>query len=194
MGFARQVRGYVAGAMLLVGAAVLLGACGSSSPSVAASISPASSVTSGATPPSASSGASGHATSLTVITRAQAGAALGQSVTAPALGHGTVEGGQAAVFYGPNAPSGASANVPVYDSVRVVLVTGPKAVKYFDDYRAKVKAQGRAIAGLGDRAYWDGYASLSVLKGDEYLRVAVIGAKNVLRAEEKLAADALPRM
>ena len=69
---------------------------------------------------------------------------------------------------------------------------GPKALKYFDDYRSKVKAQ--TIAGLGDKAYWDGYASLSVLKGDEYLRIAVIGVKNVLGAEEKLAADALPRM
>jgi hypothetical protein len=103
-----------------------------------------------------------------------------------------VEGGLAAVFYGPNAPADANADVPVTDSVRVVLVTGPKALRYFDDYRSTVKAQ--AIAGLGDKAYWDGYASLSVLKGDEYLRVAVIGVKNVLGAEEKLAAAALPRM
>ena len=98
----------------------------------------------------------------------------------------------AAVFYGPNAPAGASADVPVNDSVRVVLVTGPHALKYFNDYRSKVKAQ--AIAGLGDKAYYDGYASLSVLKGDEYLRVAVIGVKSVLGAEKKLAPDALPRM
>ena len=49
-----------------------------------------------------------------------------------------------------------------------MLVTGPNALKYFNDYRSKVKAQ--PIAGLGDQAYYDGYASLSVLKGDEYLR------------------------
>lgn len=98
----------------------------------------------------------------------------------------------AAVFYGPHAPAGANADVPVTDSVRVVLVSGSKALKYFNDYRSKVKAQ--AIAGLGDKAYWDGYASLSVLKGDEYVRIAVIGVKNVLGAEEKLAAAALLRM
>jgi hypothetical protein len=178
--------------MLLMGAVVVLLACGSSSPGAATSISHSPSVASSAASSGAGSGSTALATSLTVITRAQAGAALGQPVTAPALGHATVEGGQAAVFYGPNAPSGASANVPVYDSVRVVLVSGPKAVNYFDDYRSKVKAQ--TIAGLGDRAYWDGYASLSVLEGDEYLRVAVIGVRNVLAAEEKLARDALPRM
>jgi hypothetical protein len=33
-----------------------------------------------------------------------------------------------------------------------------------------------------------------VLKGDEYLRVAVIGVKSVLQAEERLAAAAVPRM
>lgn len=110
----------------------------------------------------------------------------------PVEGRATVEGGIAAVFYGPDAPAGANPDVPVTDSVRVVLVTGPKALKYFNDYRSKVSAQ--PIAGLGDKAYYDGYASLSVLKGDEYLRVAVIGVKSVLQAEERLAAGAVPRM
>jgi hypothetical protein len=36
-------------------------------------------------------------------------------------------------------------------------------VKYFKDYRRKVAA--RTITGLGDQAYYDGYASISVLKG-----------------------------
>ena len=62
---------------------------------------------------------------------------MGQTVKPPVLGHATVEGGLAAVFYGPNAPANASADVPVNDSVRVVLVTGPKALKYFDDYAAR---------------------------------------------------------
>lgn len=48
--------------MLLVGAVVLLAACGSSSPSVATSISPWPSVASGAISQSASSGPSGQAT------------------------------------------------------------------------------------------------------------------------------------
>lgn len=177
----------------------LLAACGSSSPtsggsatSVAASTTPSTAVAGSSTPVASGSPKSAVETSRTVVTRAQAGAALGQTVTPAVLGHATVEGGVAAVFYGPNAPAGASADVPVNDSVRVVLVTGTNALKYFDDYRSKVKAQ--ALAGLGDKAYWDGYASLSVLKGDEYLRIAVIGAKSTLSAEKELAVAALPRM
>ncbi len=181
-----------AAAALIVLAALLLAACGSSSATSEATTSSPSAGTSSSTPAASSSPLPATATSLTVITRSEAGAALGQTVKPPVLGHATVEGGLAAVFYGPNAPANASADVPVNDSVRVVLVTGPKALKYFDDYRSKVKAQ--AITGLGDKAYWDGFASLSVLKGDEYVRIAVIGVKNVLGAEEKLAADALPRM
>jgi hypothetical protein len=75
--------------------------------------------------------------------------------------------------------------------VRVVLVIGPDARKWFDNYRGKVHAQ--TIAGLGDQAFYDGYASISVLKGDAYLRIAV-GIANNLKPEEALARDALPRM
>ena len=106
-------------------------------------------------------------------------------------GHATVEGGIACVFYGPNVPAGTSPDVPVGDSVRVVLVTGRNAKKFFDNYRTKVHAQ--PISGLGDKAYYDGYASISVLKGDAYVRIAV-GVANNLSAEKALAADALPRM
>ncbi len=174
-------------------AACAFAACGSGSSSAGGtSTTPAPSGSGGATPTASSSPTKALATSMTVVTRAEAGAALGQTVKPPVLGHATVEGGVAAVFYGPHAPSGASADVPVNDSVRVVLVTGPDALKFFQDYRGKVKAQ--AIGGLGDKAYWDGYASLSVLEGDEYLRIAVIGVKNVLGAEKRLATDALPRM
>ena len=102
-----------------------------------------------------------------------------------------MEGGIACVFDGPDAPAGANPDVPVPDSVRVVLVTGPKALRYFNDYRRQVAAQ--VISGLGDKAYYDGYASLSVLKGDAYIRIAVVEGNN-LAAERKLAADALPNM
>jgi len=113
-------------------------------------------------------------------------------VKAPARGHATVEGGTACVFYGPSAPAGANPDVPVSDTVRVVLVVGKNAKPFFNDYRTKVQAQ--AIAGLGNQAYYDGYASLSVLKGTAYVRIAVIGEPDVLAAEKKLAADAVPRM
>ena len=52
------------------------------------------------------------------------------------------------------------------------------------------------VTGYGDQAYYDGYASLSVLKGDYYLRVAVApaGAPPSLAAEKQLAAAILPRL
>ena len=130
-------------------------------------------------------------TSCNVITEAEASTALGQQVKSPIRGKAYVEGGIACVFYGPHVPPGVSPDVPVGDTVRVVLVTGPNAKKWFDDYRGKVNA--KLISGLGDEAYYDGYASISVLKGDAYLRIAV-GIANNLAAEEALAKDALPRM
>ena len=199
MGVAYSVRRSVAGAALVVAAMLVVAACGSSAKATTAgsSGSPASAgsrapATGGSSAPAATGPASATATSRTVITRSEAGAALGQAVKPPVEGRATVEGGIAAVFYGPDAPVGANPDVPVADSVRVVLVTGPNALKYFNNYRSKVAAL--PIAGLGDKAYYDGYASLSVLKGDEYLRVAVIGVKHVLQAEERLAAGAVPRM
>jgi lipopolysaccharide export system protein LptA len=129
--------------------------------------------------------------SCNVITTAQASAALGQPVKPPRRGKATVEGGVACVFYGPDAPPGVSPDIPIADTVRVVLVTGPNARKWFEGYRRKVKAQ--PISGLGDQAYYDGYASISVLKGDEYVRIAV-GTANNLGPEKTLARDAVARM
>ncbi len=172
-------------------APALIAACGSPAP--ATSSSPAAAPS---TPPAATSAASapadGKPTSCSVVTAAEASAALGgQKVTGPHIGHAAVEGGTACVWYGPQVPPSASPDIPYGDTVRVVLVTGPKAKKYYDDYRSKVQAQ--AIAGLGDAAFYDGYASISVLKGDAYLRIAV-GVINPLGREKTLAADALPRM
>jgi hypothetical protein len=48
---------------------------------------------------------------------------------------------------------------------------GPRLRLLRNDYRSKVKAQ--PISGFGGQAYYDGYASPSVLKGDSYLRIAV---------------------
>jgi lipopolysaccharide export system protein LptA len=130
--------------------------------------------------------------SCTAITQSEAGAALGQAARVPVRGKATVEGGIACVFYGPAVPAGADPDVPVPGSVRVVLVRGAQARSFFADYRGKVHAV--AVPGLGDQAYYDGYASLSVLKGEAYIRIAVIGVRNVLDVEKMLAADALPRM
>ncbi len=175
-------------------AGVLAVACGSGTSASSAPSSPAMSpatTASASTPLTAPAQVAGKATSsCDVINRAEAGAALGQAVQPPVKGHAFVEGGVACVFDGPNA-IGDDPDIPYADTVRVVLVTGPKAKAYFYDYRGKVSAQ--QIAGLGDAAYYDGFASISVLKGDAYVRIAV-GIANNLSAEKTLAVAALARM
>jgi hypothetical protein len=166
---------------------VSLAACSSSgTPAASSSTTPA--LSQSATPAATSSAA---ASSCSVVTEAQASAALGQPVTGPFIGKATVESGRACVYYGPDVPAGTSPNIAVADSVRVVLVTGPDAKKFFDNYKGKVHAV--PIHGLGDQAFYDGYASISVLKGDEYVRIAV-GVANNLAVEKTLAADALSKM
>jgi hypothetical protein len=190
-----RIKGYsaVIAAVLAVPVAVMLAACSSSSTStLKAPVHAASSAS--PVPVSSTTGPStttAKPNSCNVITQAEAAAALGQQVKAPIRGKAYVEGGVACVFYGPQVPPDTSPDVPVGDSVRVVLVTGPHAKKWFDDYRGKVNA--KPIPGLGDEAYYDGYASISVLKGDAYVRIAV-GIANNLGPEETLARDALPRM
>jgi hypothetical protein len=187
-------------------AALMLAACASSSSP--ASSAPASSAPASSAPASASSAppaiataasspsalAAGSFDSCSVVTQAEAATALGQAVTAGVLGHATVEGGLACVFYGPSAPMPRDPNVAQEDSVRVVVVRGPDALTWYQNYKSKVSAQ--PVAGYGSQAYYDGYASFSVLKGDYYLRIAVApaGAPPSLSAEEQLAAAILPKL
>lgn len=180
-------------------AGVLAAACSSgtgaspasSSPAMPAAASAGAASAAASTPLAAPAQGTGKATSsCDVINQAEAGAALGQPVQPPVKGHAFVEGGVACVFDGPNA-IGDDPDIPYADTVRVVLVTGPKAKAYFEDYRGKVGAQ--QISGLGDAAFYDGFASISVLKGDAYVRIAV-GIANNLSAEKTLADAALARM
>ncbi len=184
-----------------VAAALVIAACGSSSPPTSGPVTaapPTGGLPSTGVPSTAPSvlpntaPPSGGFDSCSVVTQAEAGDALGHAVKAALRGKATVEGGVACVFYGPAVPAGANPDIPVTDSVRVVLVTGPDATKFFNDFRTRVPAQ--TIAGLGDQAYYDGSASLSVLKGVEYLRVAVIGVADVLAAEKTLAQAVLPSL
>jgi lipopolysaccharide export system protein LptA len=131
--------------------------------------------------------------SCSVVTQSNVSTALGETVQPGVKGKATVEGGVACVFYGPEAPAGANPDVPVPDSVRVVLVTGTDGTTWFNDYKTKVPAVD--ISGLGDQAYYDGSASVSVLKGSSYLRISVIKTTGTDEAAEKtLAATALPNM
>jgi hypothetical protein len=174
-----------------VPAAILLAACGSSSTSTSSSAAPS---TSASVASSTSGAATANFNSCSVVTRTEAASAIGESVTPGVLGNATVEGGLACVFYGPSAPTRTTPNVAQPDSVRVVVVKGPHALTWYNDYKSKVQAQ--PINGFGDQAYYDGYASLSVLKGDHYLRIAVAPARAPpsLSDEEKLAVAILPKL
>jgi hypothetical protein len=180
-------------------AAILLAACASSSSSSTSASTPSSPSSAPATGPTAVPAppvpaAAGNFDSCSVVTSAEAASALGQAVTPGVLGKATIEGGLACVFYGPSAPATRDPNVSQVDSVRVVVVRGPKAHVWYQDYESKVSAQPES--GYGDQAYYDGYASLSILKGDYYLRIAVIpaGAPPSLTAEEQLARAILPKL
>jgi hypothetical protein len=177
-------------------AVILLAACASSSSSVPSSSSsaPATGPTAAPAPPVRAPAAADNFDSCSVVTSAEAASALGQAVTSGVLGQATIEGGLACVFYGPSAPTPRDPNESQADSVRVVVVRGPKALTWYQDYKSRVSAQPES--GYGDQAYYDDYASLSILKGDYYLRVAVIpaGAPPSLTAEEQLARAILPKL
>lgn len=185
---------------------VLLGACSSSSksskalPTTTASLAPTmtSSIGSTTTNLSASTTTAAVSTanfnSCSVVTQAEAASAMGGSVTKGVLGNATVEGGLACVFYGTSAPTPTTPNVAQPDSVRVVEVKGTHALRWFTDYESKVRPQ--PISGYGRLAFYDGSASLSILKGNCSLRIAVIpsGAPPSLTDEEHLAAVILPKL
>jgi Protein of unknown function (DUF3558) len=188
----------VAFAVIACGATAVLAACSSpsSSPPAASGSSSSAPTSSPAAAPSptASALAGSKFDSCSVVTQAEAATALGQSVTAGVLGKATVEGGLACVFYGPSAPTPRDPDVGQADSVRVVVVYGPDALTWYQNYKSKVSAV--PVTGYGDEAYYDGYASLSIMKGNYYLRVAVApaGAAPSLAAEKQLAAVILPKL
>jgi len=189
----------VAISVVACGVEILLAACSSpASPlpaaPTAASSAPATSSAAAPSPTASASAPGGKFDSCSVVTQAEAAAALGQAVSQGVLGRATVEGGLACVFYGPSAPAPRDPNVAQPDSVRVVVVHGPNALTWYQDYKSKVRAQ--SVTGYGDQAYYDGYASLSILKGDYYLRIAVApaGAPPSLAAEKQLASAVLPKL
>jgi hypothetical protein len=183
-----RLRVGVFGIVVAVFAAILLAACGSSSKSSSAPPTTSAAVASTTTT------ATANFDSCSVVTQAEAASAIGQAVTPGVLGTATVEGGLACVFYGPSAPKPTNPNVAQPDSVRVVVVKGSDAFTWYRDYKSKVNAQ--PVSGYGDQAYFDGYASLSVLKDDHYLRIAVspAGAPPSLSDEKKLATAILPKL
>jgi len=196
----RKLRPGFVGIVVAVPIAILLAAC-SSSPSSSPTSTSAGTTTSASASSSSTSSPSTTTTASTanfnsclVVSQAEAASAIGTSVTSGVLGNATVEGGLACVFYGPSAPTPTTPNVSQADTVRVVVVEGSDALTWYNDYKSKVSAQ--PISGYGDQAYYDGYASLSVLKGNYYLRVAVApaGTPPSLTDEEQLANAILPKL
>jgi len=196
----RKLRPGFVGIVVAVPIAILLAAC-SSSPSSSPTSTSAGTTTSASASSSSTSSPSTTTTATTanfnscsVVSQAEAASAIGTSVTSGVLGNATVEGGLACVFYGPSAPTPTTPNVAQADTVRVVVVEGSDALTWYNNYKSKVSAQ--PISGYGDQAYYDGYASLSVLKGNYYLRVAVspAGAAPSLTDEEQLATAILPKL
>ena len=143
-----------------------------------------------------SGGDGGNFDSCTVVTQAEAASAIGQSVTPGVLGNATVEGGLACVFYGPSSPAPTTPNVGQPDTVRVVVVKGSDALTWYNNYKSSPQVHAQPVTGYGDQAFYDGAASLSVLKGGSYLRVAVApaGTPPSLSAEEQLASAILAKL
>jgi hypothetical protein len=198
-----KVRSSLVGFAAAGTAAVLLAAC-SSSPSTSSSSAPTTSPSTTGTSSSSTtvvsttttSASTANFNSCSVVTQTEAASALGQSVTPGVLGNATVEGGLACVFYGPSSPTTTTPNVAQPDTVRVVVVKGPDALTWYNNYKSSPQVRAQPITGYGDQAFFDGGASLSVLKGGSYLRVAVApaGAPPSLSAEEQLAAAILPKL
>lgn len=138
--------------------------------------------------------ASGEFDSCSVVTQAEAASAIGETVSAGVLGTATVEGGLACVFYGASAPAQRDPNVAQPDTVRVVVVEGADATTWYQDYQTSPAVHARQVGGYADKAYYDGYASFSVLKGDVYVRISIspAGAAPSLAHEEKLMTAVLP--
>lgn len=189
-----RLRPDLAALVLVPAAAMSVAACGSSSSSSGSTASTAT--TSTQTSTSASAGSGVNFDSCTVVTQAEAAAALDQVVSAGVLGNATVESGKACVFYGPSSPTPHTPDVAQTDSVRVVVVTGPDATTFYNQYKTSAAVRPVTISGLGDQAYWDGYASVNVLKGDSYVRVAVApgDAAPSESAATALAAAIVPRL
>ncbi|HEX3825466.1 MAG TPA: hypothetical protein VHV79_13490 [Mycobacteriales bacterium] len=110
------------------------------------------------------------------------------------LGKKVNEGSVPCVFYGQLAAKPRVPDLAQLDTVRVGVVEGSAALKWYNDYASKV--HGEAVPGLGDEAYYDGNATLSVLAGSTYLQVSVVpaGAPPALAPEQQLAESILPSL
>jgi hypothetical protein len=131
-----------------------------------------------------------------LVTRTEAGGAIGETVTAGVLGTRPADGGAPCVFYGPAAAEPHRPDSVQADSVRVTLVQGSAASGAYGAYRTTPGVRPQRVAGYGQSAFYDGSSSLNVLQDGCYVRILISRANGapLLSAEEKLAREILPKL
>jgi hypothetical protein len=136
------------------------------------------------------------ANACALVTRTQAGGAIGETVTTGVLGTKPVGGGAPCVFYGPDAAEPHRPDSVASDSVRVALVEGSAASGAYAAYRTSHGVRPQRISGYGQSAFYDGSSSLNILQDGSYVRILISRANGapLLSAEEKLAREILPKL
>lgn len=136
------------------------------------------------------------ANACALVTRTEAGGAIGETVTPGMLGTKPVDGGEPCVFYGPDAAEPHLPDSVQSDSVQVTLVQGAAASGAYATYRTAPGVRPQRVAGYGQSAFYDGSRSLNVLQNGSYVRILISRANGapLLSAEEKLAREILPQL
>lgn len=136
------------------------------------------------------------ANACALVTRTEAGGAIGETVSAGVLGTKPVGGGAPCVFYGPDAAEPHRPDSTASDSVRVALVEGSAAADAYAAYRTSHGVRPQRVAGYGQSAFYDGSSSLNILQNGCYVRILISRANGapLLSAEERLAREILPKL
>lgn len=136
------------------------------------------------------------ANACALVTRAEAGGAIGETVTAGFLGTKPVGGAAPCVFYGPDAAAPHRPDSVAPDSVRVAFMQGSAASDAYAAYRTSHGVRPQRVAGYGQSAFYDGSSSLNILQNGCYVRILISRANGapLLSAEEKLAREILPKL
>jgi hypothetical protein len=136
------------------------------------------------------------ANACALVTRTEAGGAIGETVTAGVLGAKPGAGGAPCVFYGPDAARPHHPDSIASDSVRVALLQGSAAADAYAAYRTSHGVRPQRVAGYGQSAFYDGSSSLNILQNGCYVRILISRANGapLLSAEEKLAREILPKL
>jgi hypothetical protein len=190
--------------LLILCSILFLTACGSSDQK--ASSPPQQNLTTTTTgqksnPPVNTNMVKGKIDPCSLITKAEAEAAIGEKVEDPTTEDGNKEWGQTRCVY--SSASESSAKFVQISVVQTESITeglrqkGYTTAKLLEDTRTQVK--GKPISGIGDDAYW-GNSNLHVLKKDAYITIStglVLNPKNepaAIDTAKTLALKAVERL